>query len=161
MSDEPNPYRPPEAPIASADEPQGDPRPIVAPSRFRWRIIPAMLSAIFGLLFLVVVGLNVIQRLDEAERKAQLRRLGGAPGLPIADQFMERLEAENRAYFVVSRIFITLGGIAGIWAAFRWMRGRWRSAVALSVAMFALLFASETLTQPLIRLAGWEAQWGD
>lgn len=101
-----NPYEPqqqnPNAPPVETDH-------IAATRRFRWSTIPAALSWFFGLFSVVAIPIGILQNIDVYQNASSRMMLFASVGMPIA---------------------LLIAGTLNVVAGFRWIDGRWLSALA-------------------------------
>ena len=83
--------------------------------RFRWSTIPAALSGFFGLLAVVAVPIGIFQNIEVYQNPSNRMMFFAALGMPIA---------------------LLVAGALSVVASFRWLGGRWLSALACNAAAY-------------------------
>ena len=110
-----NPYESqplnPNAPLADASHPR-------ASRRLRWSTIPAALSGFFGLLAIVAIPIGIFQNIDVYQNPTTRMMFFAAVGMPIA---------------------LLVAGTLNVIASFRWVRGRWLSALACNAVAYGTI----------------------
>lgn len=89
-----------------------------ATRRFRWSTIPAALSGLFGLLALVAIPIGIFQNIDVYQNPSNRMMFFAALGMPIA---------------------LLVAGTLNVVGSFRWIRGRWLSALACNAAAYGTI----------------------
>lgn len=127
-----DPYSPPvRADNASPERDAEQTEASSKPSRFRWRMIPATLS------WFIAVTLALVCVMWAYETVAVFQGQGlDQDGEPIVNQL-------GIGVSVTTVLFAAcvLNGFAG----FRWLRGRWVSAIAVNVSSFVVVIATMEL----------------
>jgi hypothetical protein len=110
-----NPYEPqqliPNAPTSEADS-------VAASRRFRWTTIPATLSWFFGLFAVVAIPIGILQNIDVYQNASSQMMLFAAVGMPIA---------------------LLIAGVLNVIAGFRWIGGRWLSALSCNAIAYGTM----------------------
>ncbi len=95
-----------------------------ATRRFRWTTIPAALNGLLGLLAAVAIPIGVFQNIDVYQNPSNRMMFFAAIGMPLA---------------------LLVAGTLNVVASYRWLGGRWLSALACNTAAFGTMMIPITL----------------